>query len=106
VYCKPIAAIFGGIPTAPSDATELSKAGYILLREGPGFIAVFLYFMALPPLMAGTVFRKFYQHMGFVRYMVLANLFLWMMLLPIKMVLRWSINLKYIVAIPEYFFNI
>jgi hypothetical protein len=26
--------------------------------------------------------------------------------LPIKMLLRWAINLKYIVAIPEYFFNI
>jgi hypothetical protein len=26
--------------------------------------------------------------------------------LPIKMVLRWTINLKYIVAIPELFFNI
>jgi hypothetical protein len=29
-----------------------------------------------------------------------------MLSLPIKMVLRWTINLKYIVAIPEYFFNI
>jgi hypothetical protein len=26
--------------------------------------------------------------------------------LPIKMVLRWSFNLKYIVALPEVFFNI
>jgi hypothetical protein len=26
--------------------------------------------------------------------------------LPIKMVLRWTINLKYLVAIPEYFLNI
>jgi hypothetical protein len=26
--------------------------------------------------------------------------------LPIKMVLRWFFNLKYIVGIPEYFFNI
>ena len=26
--------------------------------------------------------------------------------LPLKMVLRWTVNLKYIVAIPEYFFNI
>jgi len=29
-----------------------------------------------------------------------------MMSLPIKMLLRWIINLKYIVAIPEIFFNI
>jgi hypothetical protein len=26
--------------------------------------------------------------------------------LPIKMVLRWLFNLKYIIGIPEYFFNI
>ena len=28
-----------------------------------------------------------------------------MLLLPIKMVLRWSINLKYFIAIPEYLLN-
>ena len=33
-------------------------------------------------------------------------LFLMMMSLPIKMLLRWIFNLKYIVAIPEFFFNI
>ncbi len=41
-----------------------------------------------------------------LRYMVLAFLLLFMASLPIKMVLRWTINLKYVVAIPEYFFNI
>jgi len=33
-------------------------------------------------------------------------LFLMMMSLPIKMLARWIFNLKYIVAIPEFFFNI
>ena len=33
-------------------------------------------------------------------------LFLMMMALPIKMLLRWIFNLKYIVGIPEIFFNI
>jgi hypothetical protein len=37
---------------------------------------------------------------------VLANLLLFMALLPIKMVLRWAFSLKYIVSIPEWFFNI
>ena len=31
---------------------------------------------------------------------------IWMAALPIKMALRWMFNLKYLVAIPEYFFNI
>jgi hypothetical protein len=38
--------------------------------------------------------------------MVFANLLLWMAVLPIKMVLRWTFSLKYVVAIPEWFFNI
>jgi hypothetical protein len=29
-----------------------------------------------------------------------------MMSLPIKMLLRWLFDLKYLVAIPEFFFNI
>ena len=41
-----------------------------------------------------------------VRYITLAILILFMASLPLKMVLRWTINLKYVVAIPEYFFNI
>ncbi len=59
----------------------------------------------LPPLMATTVFRKFFVKMGFVRFMLMANLLLFMAALPIKMVLRWVFNLKYIISIPEYFLN-
>jgi hypothetical protein len=44
--------------------------------------------------------------MGAVRYLILVILLLHMAALPIKMVLRWTMNLKYIVAIPEYFLNI
>ena len=40
------------------------------------------------------------------RFYVGAFLFLMMMSLPIKMLLRWIFNLKYIVAITEFFFNI
>ena len=43
--------------------------------------------------------------MGFIRYMVMTNLLLLMMLLPIKMVLRWTVNLKYFIAMPEYLLN-
>ena len=44
--------------------------------------------------------------LGPPRYYVSVFLFLMMMSLPIKMLLRWIINLKYIVGIPEFFFNI
>ncbi len=76
-------------------------------RELPGIIVVIAYLTVLPPIMAATCFRKYYVRMGFLRFMVFSNLVLLMAALPIKMLLRWSpLNLKYIVAIPELFFNI
>ena len=44
--------------------------------------------------------------MGFARFMVLVVLLQFMAALPIKMVLRWTLNLKYVVNFPEIFFNI
>jgi hypothetical protein len=77
-----------------------------LVRELPGFVLILVYFGALPPLMARFMFRKMFASLGFLRFNVFATLFLFMAALPIKMVLRWTLNLKYIVAIPEFFFNI
>ena len=51
-------------------------------------------------------FKKYIEQAGMVRYLTLAVLMLFMASLPIKMVLRWTLNLKYLVAIPEFFFNI
>ncbi len=77
-----------------------------IIRELPGIILVLLYLFALPPLLARTVMRGFFIKMGFVRFITLVTLMQFMAALPIKMVLRWTMNLKYIVAIPEIFFNI
>jgi len=93
------------LPKAAPDAGLMANWLAIIVREWLGIVLVLGYFIALPPIMAITVFRKFYQHMGFIRYMLMTNLLLFMMALPIKMVLRWTFNLKYIIAIPEYFIN-
>ena len=77
-----------------------------LVREAPGIFLIFVYLFLLPPLLARTVMRPFFVKMGFVRFFLLVTLIQFMAALPIKMVLRWSFNLKYIVAIPEIFFNI
>ena len=76
------------------------------IRELPGLVLVLAYLLLIPPLLAKTIFKTFFIKMGFVRYMILMVLILFMASLPIKMVLRWTLNLKYIVFIPEYFFNI
>ncbi|HEX8408166.1 MAG TPA: hypothetical protein VF883_04840 [Thermoanaerobaculia bacterium] len=76
-----------------------------LIREAPGIIVVLL-FLGLPIVLAVGPFRRFYLKMGAARYYVGAYLFLLMMSLPIKMVLRWLFNLKYLVNIQEIFLNI
>ena len=82
----------------------LPKQWYI--REAPGFAILFFYFLVPPALAAITFCKKAYQEMGVVRYAVAAFLILVVIAVPIKMYLRWAFNLKYIVAIPEFFFNI
>ena len=94
-----------GMPKAPTGSGAGLEFLYILFRESPGIILTLAYLVLLPPIMAVTVFRKFYPKMGFVRYMLMSNLLLLMASLPLKMVLRWTVNLKYIISIPEYFLN-
>jgi hypothetical protein len=86
---------FGGAPPA-----------HWLVREIFGILLVLGYVFALPVILAKTVFKTYYEKLGAPRYYVSALLFLMMMALPVKMLLRWLLNLKYIVAIPEFFFNI
>jgi hypothetical protein len=76
------------------------------IREIPGFLVVLGYLFLVPPILARTIMRPFFIKMGFIRFFLLVNLLQLMAALPLKMVLRWAINLKYIVYIPEYFFNI
>lgn len=95
-----------GQPRAPEGSTSLLQTAYILLRESPGIALTLGYLVVLPPLMALTVFRGMYKRMGLIRFMVMSNLLLFMAMLPIKMILRWTIQLKYIISIPEYFLNL
>ena len=89
----------GGIPKGSDLLT-------ILLRESPGIVLIIGYFAVLPPLMGLTILRSYFIRMGLIRFLVFSNLILWMAILPIKMLLRWAFSLKYIVGIPEWFFNI
>ena len=72
----------------------------------PGLLVVVFYIGVLPVILVKKMFKSYYEKLGFSRYYVGVFLFLMMMALPVKMLLRWLINLKYIVGIPEIFFNI
>jgi hypothetical protein len=93
------------------------------LRELPGILITLFYIGVLPGVLAMTRktwtfrfagkerhltfgLRKYFEKLGPWRYSIFVMLLLCMIALPIKMVLRWTLNLKYIVSLPEIFFNI
>jgi hypothetical protein len=88
------------------SALGMAKPAFWLVREIFGILLVLAYVFALPPLLAKKGLARYFEKLGAPRFYVTVFLFLMMMSLPIKMLLRWIFNLKYIVAIPEFFFNI
>jgi hypothetical protein len=79
----------------------------LVVREALGIILSLAYILGLPPLIAKTKFaQKIIERTGLIRYYITIVLFLIMFSLPIKMVLRWAISLKYIVALPEWELNL
>jgi len=78
----------------------------ILLREIWGFLVLIVYFGVMPLILAKTAFKNIYKELGALRYSIFSVLLLMSIGLPIKMFLRWAFNIKYIIAIPEFFFNI
>jgi uncharacterized membrane protein len=87
-------------PDLASIKPFLTEVGHAFKREFAGLLFLALYFLALPGVLAKTVLKRFYQQMDFGRYSVLVMLFLTMFTLPLKMVLRWTMNLKYFVDTP------
>ena len=75
------------------------------VREFFGIALTLVYVGALPVLMA-KMFRGYYEKLGAGRFYITAMLLLMMLSLPVKMLARWIFNLKYVVSIPEFFFNI
>jgi hypothetical protein len=94
-------------PRPPEGSSDLTKIGYALVKEAPGIVLTIGYFTLLPPLLVvgSKYFQQMFIKMGFLRYMVMTNLLLMMALLPIKMVGRWTVNLKYFISMPEYMLN-
>lgn len=80
----------------------------LIVREIFGIILSLVYVLYLPSLIAKSTEwgKKVISNIGAIRYYILISLFLIMMSLPIKMVLRWLFSLKYIVALPEWELNL
>lgn len=82
------------------------RPAHWLLREAPGIALVAGYLAVTPLLLAKTVCRKMVAQMGKPRYLTMMLMFLIMVAMPIKMVLRWTFNIQFIVNIQELFLNI
>jgi hypothetical protein len=96
-----------GQPRPVEGASELTKFGYALFRELPGILLVLAYFTILPPALViySARFRDMFMRMGLIRYMTMITFLLVMLLVPIKMLARWTANLKYFISLPEYMLN-
>ncbi len=77
-----------------------------MVRELPGILFVAFWVLLLPPMLARTVMRKRFATMGAARFYIMAIHLVVMGLLPVKMVLRWLLTLKYFVYLPEYNLNL
>lgn len=79
-----------------------------LVREAPGILALGFYFLILPKLLEKPLMARLYEGKAehLIRYHIFMQLLLWFGLVPIKMFLRWTVNLKYFVGIPEWFLNV
>ncbi|HYG74803.1 MAG TPA: hypothetical protein VEK08_07355 [Planctomycetota bacterium] len=98
LFWQDVMNMFAGAPRDP-------KSMHWAMRELPGFILMGAYLTILP-VIGAIVFKKFYQSLGFIRYVIVASHLVVMLSIPIKMYLRWAFNLKYIVNVTEYFFNV
>lgn len=91
-----------GLPEVQSKLPweDFANLGRCLMREAPGLIALGLYYLVLPGVLAKTLCRTLYAQLGWARYSVVIFLFLTMFTMPLKMYLRWVVNLQYFVATP------
>ncbi len=74
-------------------------------RESAGLTLLAGYFLVLPPLLGRTLLAGFRRRLGRTRYLLMILLLLLAVALPLKMLLRWSFGLSYLVSIPEWSLN-
>jgi len=93
------------MPQAPPDSGAVARLASILWREIAGVALLAVYFVGVPVVLARTSLKRLAGAMGMARYALMILLLLMMLALPLKMLLRWTCNLSYLVSMPEYYFN-
>lgn len=93
------------VPQPAPGRGPWARLGAVFWRELPGLAILGLYFVALPMLLGRTLLAGPRRRMGRGRYWIMILLGLMMVALPLKMLLRWTCGLSYVVSMPEYFFH-
>lgn len=81
----------------------ISPKTHWILRELPAMLLIGLYFFGIPYLV-DRLWPKLRQELGGIKFGITMALLLLMYAIPIKMILRWTIDLKYFLVTP--WFNI
>ena len=87
------------------DLQKLPATANVQLPRFVGMTILAVYFLGLPPLLGHTVLAGFRRRMGLVRFTIFIVLLLFMLALPLKMLLRWTFGVQYVVALPEWSLN-
>src|SRR5436190_5815296 len=98
--------LFGRARPTAAEHPNWPLALLAVYREWLGIVLVSIYLFVLPVILRATLFRRMYENMGAIRYVIMVMLLLLMALMPIKMVLRWLFNLKYFIYLPEFNANL
>lgn len=93
------------MPQVAAGSGMLRQFATVVWREIAGVVVLGCYFVLLPIYLGRTWLGDFRRRMGTARYTVMTLLLLMMLALPLKMILRWTMNLSYILSMPEYFLN-
>ena len=93
------------VPQVAAGSGMLGQFATVVWREIAGVVVLGCYFVLLPIYLGRTWLGDFRRRLGNARYTVMTLLLLMMLALPLKMILRWTMNLSYILSMPEYFLN-
>ncbi len=94
------------LPWVDPGAGVWLRVGQAAWREIAGLVFLIVYLAGTPLLLGRTWGKSARCNMGRARYWTMMLLCLLLLILPLKMVLRWTLNLSHVVSMPEFQLNL
>ncbi|MFZ5832032.1 MAG: hypothetical protein ACOY3P_18260 [Planctomycetota bacterium] len=90
------------VPEPANGASGWARFSTVLWRESAGIVLLTVYLIGTPILLRWTWMRPLRSQLGSTRFWIVTILLVLMLTLPLKMLLRWTLGLGYVVSMPEY----